>query len=139
MRLFFVGDGLARPVTLDYSRIVRRWVQYVRTKFESISPRGHPECAFRNGSEKIGYAIDGKPTKPEGRPMRQHGRISRRTMFAQTRALPWRLCTRNSSFARGKLLVIVRRSLRRKRLDFLLLGKPRLQKASRTSCAQDDR
>ena len=31
-------------------------------------PRGHPECAFRNGSKPFGYAIEGKPTKPVGRP-----------------------------------------------------------------------
>ena len=51
----------------------------------------------------------------------KHGRISRRSMFAQTRVLFWRLCTGNSSFAKGLLSVTVRRSLRRKRLDFLLL------------------
>ena len=32
-------------------------------------PRGHPECAFRNGSKTFGCTIDGKPTKPVGRPM----------------------------------------------------------------------
>jgi hypothetical protein len=42
-------------------------------------------------------------------------------MFALFRVLQYRLCTRNESFAKGLLLVIVRRSLRRKRLDFLLL------------------
>ena len=48
-------------------------------------------------------------------------RISRRSMFAQTRVLLWRLCIRNSSFARREPLVSVYRSLRRKQLDFLLL------------------
>ena len=51
--------------------------------------------------------------KPEGRSRLRRGRISRRSMFAQPRVLQYRLCTRNSSFARGKLLAIVRRSLRR--------------------------
>ena len=45
-----------------------------------------------------------------------------RNMFAQTRVILLRLCTRNSSFAKGLLLVSVCRSLRRKRLDFLLLA-----------------
>ena len=44
--------------------------------------------------------------------MRSMSRISRRTLFAPIRVLFWRLYTRNSSFARGKLLVIVCRSRR---------------------------
>ena len=77
--------------------------------------------------------------KPEGRSRLRRGRISRRNMFAQARVLQYRLCTRNSSFARGKLLVIVWRSLRRKRLDFLLLAsldckKLRVLRALRMTC-----
>ena len=31
------------------------------------SPRGHPECAFRNGGSKHDCTTSGKPAKPSGR------------------------------------------------------------------------
>ena len=62
------------------------------------------------------------------------------------RVLILRLCTRNNCFARGKLLVIVRRSRRHSALlhsSVLLRSRrvaaSRLRKTSRTACAQDDR
>ena len=84
---------------------------YFTNAYREISLRGHPERRSDRAT----------PRSPKGAPTKE-GRISRRTLFAQPCVLQYRLCTRNESFAKGLLLVIVWRSLRRKRLDFLLLA-----------------
>ena len=72
-------------------------------------------------------------------------RISRRSMFAQTRVFLWRLCIRNNSFVRGRLPVIVRRSRRHSALlhssvlrRSCRFAASRLRKTSRATRAQDD-